>query len=294
MKLGLGTVQFGTDYGISNKLGQTSADEVRKILEFAAGHGIRYLDTAPAYGTSEAVLGEHLSPSHQFRIVTKTSKITKSQITADDVQSVLDTFRRSLEQLKQTSVYGLLVHHPDDLLNDGGDRLMLELESLKAQGLVKKIGVSIYGQEEIDKLFKKYSLDLIQIPLNVFDQRLLRNGYLRSLKNQGIEIHVRSVFLQGILLMSEEELPPHLSGFIPYLRRYREVNEKLGISPLQAAIGFVDQLLEVDSILVGVNNLDQLVEIVTATDRIFNSKYLREFVIEDTSLINPSLWRKIG
>ena len=116
---------------------------------------------------------------------------------------------------------------------------------------------------------------------------------MRSLKNQGIEIHVRSVFLQGILLMSEEELPPYLSGFIPYLRRYREVNEKLGISPLQAAIGFVDQLLEVDSILVGVNNLDQLVEIVTATDRIFDSKYLREFVIEDTSLINPSLWRKM-
>ena len=292
MKLGLGTVQFGTDYGISNKLGQTSADEVRKILEFAAGHGIGYLDTAPAYGTSEAVLGEHLSPSHQFRIVTKTSKITKSQITADDVQSVLDTFRRSLEQLKQTSVYGLLVHHPDDLLNDGGDRLMLELESLKAQGLVKKIGVSVYDGEQIDRLLDKYTLDLIQIPLNIFDQRLIANGHLQLLKGENIEIHVRSVFLQGVLLMSEGELPSYLSDLASHLTCYRQANKERGISNLQAAIGFVDRISEIDAILVGINDLAQLQEIVDSLNSSLDLTYLRSFAVKYAHLINPSLWHK--
>jgi aryl-alcohol dehydrogenase-like predicted oxidoreductase len=292
MKLGLGTVQFGTDYGISNKSGQTSADEVRGILEFAAAHGINYLDTAPAYGNSEAVLGENLTRSHQFRIITKTQKIGKSQITADDVQFVLDTFTQSLHQLRQHSVYGLLVHHPDDLLSEGGDKLMEGLDSVKAQNLVEKIGVSVYDREQIDQLLEKYSIDIIQIPLNVFDQRLLINGYLRSLKSQGIEIHVRSVFLQGILLMSESELPPYVSGLLPYLRRYRQANEKLGILPLQAAIGFVNQIPEVDTILVGINNLVQLKEIVLSLAKLFDSSSFHEFTIEDIALINPSLWKK--
>jgi aryl-alcohol dehydrogenase-like predicted oxidoreductase len=291
MKLGLGTVQFGTDYGISNQSGQTTPAEVAKILKFAAANGISYLDTAPAYGNSETVLGEILDPDCQFRIVTKTNKIGKSQINAEDVQFALDVFGQSLDLLQQESVYGLLVHHPDDLLNEGGDRLMVGLESLKERGLVEKIGVSVYNRMEIDRLLDKYSIDMIQIPLNVFDQRLLKDGYLSSLKSQGIEIHVRSVFLQGILLMSETELPANLSGLLPYLQRYRQENQSLGISSLQAAIGFVDRLSEVDTILVGVNNLQQLTEIVTAVAHEFDFDYLQSFSIEDEALVNPTLWR---
>lgn len=291
MKLGLGTVQFGTDYGISNKLGQTTPNEVTKILKFAAECGIGYLDTAPAYGNSETVLGFNLPSSHQFRIVTKTSKIGKSQITTDDVQLTLDTFKQSLHQLQQNSIYGLLVHHSEDLLSEGGDRLMSELESLKTQGLVQKVGVSVYDREEVNRLLDKYSFDLIQVPLNVFDQRFLQNGYLRFLKNKGIEIHVRSVFLQGILLMSIDQLPSHLSRFSPYLQKWEEMLISHSISPLTAAFNFVANLTEVDLILIGVNSLVQLNEIASVSSQEFIPQHdIIGLSIEDSSLINPSLW----
>jgi aryl-alcohol dehydrogenase-like predicted oxidoreductase len=293
MKLGLGTVQFGSDYGISNRLGQTTPDEVAKILKFAAANGIHYLDTAPAYGNSETVLGANLNPSHPFRIITKTHKIGKSQVTDDDVKFTVDNFKQSLRQLQQNAVYGLLVHHPNDLLSKGSHRLMAALESIKSQGLVEKIGVSVYNQQQVDRLLEKYSINLIQVPLNIFDQRLLKNGYLRSIKSRGIEIHVRSVFLQGILLMSESELPTYLAELHPYLERYRQANEKSGISALQAAIGFVNSLPEVDTILVGVNNLAQLAEITTAIHNNLDFSYLQsEFSVEKDYLIDPSLWKK--
>jgi aryl-alcohol dehydrogenase-like predicted oxidoreductase len=293
MKLGLGTVQFGTDYGVSNRLGQTGPDEVEKILKFAAANRINYLDTAPAYGNSEAVLGAKLTPSHQFQIVTKTIKIGKSTITDDDVKLTLDAFTQSLRQLQQDSVYGLLIHHPDDLLNAGGDRLMSELKALKTKGLVNKVGVSVYDREEIDRLLDKYSLDLIQVPLNVFDRRLLRNDYLRSIKNQGIEIHVRSVFLQGILLMSAEQLPSHLSGFSSYLKQWRKILNLYSISPLAAALNFVSNLTEVDAIMIGVNSLVQLKEIVSISlQEVIPQDDIIGLSIEDSNLIDPSLWHR--
>jgi aryl-alcohol dehydrogenase-like predicted oxidoreductase len=291
MKLGLGTVQFGIDYGVSNQLGQTTPDEVAKILEYAGGQQIRYLDTAPAYGSSERVLGDILGSSDRFRIVTKTDKISKPKIGADDVNLAVDTFRSSLDRLGCQSVYGLLVHHPDDLLNTGGDRLMAELKSLQAQKLVEKIGVSVYDRDQIDRLLDKYSLDLIQIPLNVFDRRLLVDDYLQHLGSLQIEIHARSVFLQGVLLMSATDLPPYLARFAPILAKYHRANTERGVSSLQAAIGFVDRIAAVDTILVGINNLSQLQEIVAATVKSVDLGYLEDFGIDDETLVNPSLWR---
>jgi aryl-alcohol dehydrogenase-like predicted oxidoreductase len=292
MKLGLGTVQFGTDYGVSNKSGQTTPAEVGQILEFAADAGIRYLDTAPAYGNSESVLGKYLKPAHQFRIVTKTDKIGKSLIDNHDIDRILATFHRSLQNLQQKSVYGLLVHHPDDLLEQGGSQLFEALKSLKTQELVAKIGVSVYDRVQIGQLLDRYPIDLIQIPLNVFDQRLLMNGYLDSLASAGIEIHVRSVFLQGLLLMREDELPTYLSDLVPHLASYRQANQECGISNLQAAIGFVDRIKPVNVSLVGVNNLNQLKEIVRSFDPALDLSYLDDHSVESEHLINPSIWRK--
>jgi aryl-alcohol dehydrogenase-like predicted oxidoreductase len=293
MKLGLGTVQFGMDYGVSNQLGQTPPDRVNQILKFAVANGIHYLDTAPAYGNSESVLGELLDGSDRFRIVTKTDKVGKSSIEDSDIEIVLRTFDDSLKHLRQNSVYGLLVHHPDDLLAEGGEQLFHALLSLKSQGLVKKIGVSVYDKLQIERLCIKYAIDIIQIPLNVFDRRLLQDGYLQSLKqNHKLEIHVRSVFLQGLLLMNEEEVPPYLSAISPHLSKYRQANAARGISNLQAAIGFVDSLPEVDVVLVGVNDLPQLQEIVSSLDEFLDFSYLNSFGIEDTNLINPSTWSK--
>jgi aryl-alcohol dehydrogenase-like predicted oxidoreductase len=292
VKLGLGTVQFGTNYGVSNQLGQTTAHEATKILEFANTCGISYLDTAPSYGSSESLLGEILPDPHQFKIVTKTNKIEKSVVSDEDVELVLTNFHWSLHQLQQSAVYGLLVHHVDDLLAVGGERLFGRLELLKAEGLVEKLGVSVYDQEQAEKLLDKYAIDLIQIPLNVFDQRMLKNGYLSFLKKAGVEIHVRSVFLQGLLLMSENDLPSYLLDLAPYLSNYHQANKQRGISNLQAALGFVDQIEQVDALLVGVNNLPQLREIVGAMDSSLDLSYLDSLAVASAHLVNPSLWRK--
>jgi aryl-alcohol dehydrogenase-like predicted oxidoreductase len=291
MKLGLGTVQFGIDYGVSNKLGQTTSEEVNKILEFATTQNISYLDTAPAYGSSEVVLGHNLTNPHCFRLVTKTNKIDKLNISDEDVKLTLKTFKLSIERLKQRSVYGLLVHHSDDLLGKDGDRLMAGLESLKEQGLVKKIGASVYDRKQIDSLLNKYSIDILQIPLNIFDQRLLENNYLQTVRNKGIEIHVRSVFLQGLLLMAEKDVPTYISDILPYLQIYHQANKENGVTAIQAALGFVNSIPEVTTLLVGINSLDQLQEIVSSLDCKLDLTYLQEFALSDERLINPTLWR---
>src|SRR5205085_51237 len=166
MKLGLGTVQFGLDYGISNATGRPAEAEVQTILSGAAAAGVRILDTATAYGESEAVLGRLTRPDDEFRIVTKIPRVTS-------IEAIADTFAQSLQRLQRSSVYGLLLHDADDLLSAHGDRVFAQLRKLQQEGRTQKIGVSTYTPEQVDSLLPRYEFDLIQVPLNLFDQRLI-------------------------------------------------------------------------------------------------------------------------
>lgn len=292
MKLGLGTVQFGLDYGISNAMGVTTSEEVKKILELAQEKGITLLDTAPGYGKSEETLGDNLPDKHNFCIVTKTPLYGKSQIDNVDGQYLKETFQISLKLLKQSSLYCIMVHHAEDLLSPNGNILWEAMEDLKTAGLVKKIGVSVYSPEQVDRILAQYSPDVIQAPVNVLDQRLIKTGCLKQLKKQGIEVHSRSVFLQGLLLMSTTELPKYFDPIKPLLERYRRTLQKNGFSPLSAALGFVYGLPDTDHVFVGVNNKRHLEEIVNEVDTIdsLNQLDFSEYAITDESMINPSLW----
>jgi len=293
IKLGLGTVQFGLDYGISNRKGITPLDEVRDILALARVYGINLLDTAPVYGTSEEVIGQSLAEEMSFKIVTKTPPLRKSQIEKTDTVLIKDTFMQSLKRLKQRSIYGLLVHHVNDLLVPGGYYIWETMEELKVSGLVDKIGASIYSPGEIEKILSLYSPDILQVPINVFDQRLLKDGYLRHLKSQNIEIHCRSVFLQGLLLMPLSEIPSYFEPFIPMLEHYHRALQGKGISLLQAALGFVLGVPYMDYIIVGVNNkehLEKILKVVNNSDVLSQIDYT-EFALDDERLVNPSLWR---
>jgi aryl-alcohol dehydrogenase-like predicted oxidoreductase len=285
-KLGLGTVQFGLDYGISNAGGKTAPDEVRRILAAAAGDGLRVLDTASLYGESEEVLGGCWPARHDFRVVTKTPRLT-----GPDAPELLErTLARSLKRLGLDAVYGLLVHHADDLLSPRGAPLVRRLETVRDRGLAQRIGFSCYSAAEIDAVLQLFTPDLVQLPLNVFDQRLLASGHMEKLKERGVEIHARSVFLQGLLLMAPEVLPPYFEPLKQHLAGYRRALAEASLTPLEAALGFATGLDQVDAVLVGVNNLSQLQEI-SGNACCIESSFFADFSIADAEILTPSNWR---
>jgi aryl-alcohol dehydrogenase-like predicted oxidoreductase len=295
MKLALGTVQFGLNYGVSNIIGQTPVSEVAYILALASQNDIQVLDTAPLYGSSETALGQVLSSQQSFKVVTKTPQFLHKSITEEDVQELIATFYQSLSRLNQTSLYGLLIHRADDLLSPNGHLLMEAMLHLKQQQLVEKIGVSVYDQEQIDQILQTYTIDLIQVPVSVLDQRLLTSGHLLHLKHLGVEVHARSVFLQGLLLMEPEQLPSYFEPVKHHLRAYHTFLQQHHVSLLEAALGFVYSCPEIDHVVCGVNHHNHLLELLNATKiKQFNSSLGnlgKEFAISDPAILNPSQWR---
>lgn len=294
MKLGLGTVQFGADYGISNKDGKTPTAEVAAILDAATELGVRIIDTACLYGDSEDVLGRSMPPDSRFDIVTKTPQFAKQSLDEADAQQVEDTFRSSLLRLNRPSVYGLLIHRADDLFVSGGDLLMDRLLTLKQSGLVSKIGVSVYSAHQIDEVLARFPIDLIQLPINALDQRLLQSGHLQKLKRAGVEIHARSIFLQGLLLMGLQDVPDYFSSIRERLESYHRFIEAQGLIPIQAALGFVANIPEIDQVICGVNNRQQLREICAAVQVKVRSEDYADFAVMDEAIVNPALWRIRG
>jgi len=198
-KLALGGVQFGIDYGIANTKGQVQIEEVQSILNYAKKNGVNILDTASGYGDSEEVLGK--VGVDNFQIITKTTSIKQG------VNGVVRIFYQSLKNLKQKKAYGLLIHDIGEIEHKQFDTLLIELARLKQQGLVKKIGVSVYNNQQIDYVLDNFSIDLIQLPINILDQRLINDESLVKLKKHNVEIHARSALLQGLLLMSINTIP---------------------------------------------------------------------------------------
>ena len=290
MKIGLGAVQFGLNYGVFNKSGQTGNEEVKNILEYAAAENISILDTAPSYGTSEQVLGEAISLPNNFSIITKTPCFEEPVITQEQSQSLETVFHESLERLNISSVYGLLIHNADDLNKDGVDFLLDAMIRLREKGLVKKIGVSVYTSEQIDLASKYSAIDLAQVPISVFDQRLIKSGHLSQLKKRGTEIHARSVLLQGLLLAQPSALPQHFDGIRMHLEGFCQKADAYGITPLEAALGFVGALKEVDIVLCGVGSRAELEGLVAASKKKVDPKWFQDFGLQDTAILNPSLW----
>lgn len=289
-KLGLGTVQFGLRYGVSNLTGKVPESVIRGLLEYAWQSGVRTLDTASAYGDSEAVLGRNLQDPQGFAIVTKTVPLSAREITRSELEAVERGLRTSLQRLRVPSVYGLLVHHADNLLCSGGRALYDLLTSWKSSGLVSKVGASVYDSCQLRRLMDVYPLELVQLPVNVFDQRLITDGTLDALKSRGVEVHARSVFLQGLLLMSEGELPPHMRRFAPEIMAYRRYLQQRELPALEVALGFVKHLAQLDIALIGVNSLDHLQECVAAYQRA-QPLDLAHLASDDVGLVDPRRWR---
>jgi aryl-alcohol dehydrogenase-like predicted oxidoreductase len=293
LKLGLGTAQFGLDYGITNKAGKVCSTDIVEILKVAKACNMEIVDTAAAYGDSEKVLGQTIDSEDYFKIVTKTPRIGHDTITQHDTRRVREGFMNSLSQLKRSRVYGLLVHSAQDLIACDAERLADELRCLQSEGLVDRIGVSVYSGEEIDQIIARHEIDLIQVPVNVFDQRLVASGHLSLLRERGIEIHARSVFLQGLLLLEPSELPEQFAALRRPLEDYSQFLDENGISKIEGAIEFLNETGCLDHAIVGVLSAGNLLDISNALSVPKARKLdFSRFALSDRKVIDPTLWNQ--
>lgn len=287
-KLALGTVQFGLPYGVANKTGMTTAHEAAGILEFARRSGINTLDTAVGYGESESILGR--LGVEDFRVVTKLPGAHQNE--AGIVPWVFDQVCASMERLHLPLLGGVLLHRPGQLFEPYGPQLYSALQKLKADGFVEKIGISIYEPSELDQLLPSFKFDLIQAPLSILDRRLISSGWARRLHDLGVEIHARSCFLQGLLLMSAADRPDKFKRFESIWQAWDRWLSETELSPVEACIRYAISQPEIARVVVGVDSIAQLDEIVSAAKG--NQFQLPDWPNSpEPLLLNPSNWTSL-
>lgn len=283
-KLVLGTVQFGVDYGVSNTQGRVDPSEVASILKYAQSRGLETLDTAEAYGNAIDVLSEQLKdlPSDFFRVYSKFSGV-------DDVKSGLSA---TLEKLNLRFLEGYYYHQPSEFLKQKNHS---QLEKLAREGLIKKIGASVYTLEELKRAVEDDLISLIQLPFNIFDSSEQKQLLLKEAKSKGKEIHARSVFLQGLFFMNPESLTGNLLEAKEDLRFLRSEVEKLKKSMAAVALSFVVSNELIDKVLLGVIsqkqlrlNLEGLLDESSCREVLSSLSSLQ---LKNEDLLNPGNWR---
>jgi len=285
-KLALGTVQFGLGYGVKNKSGQTSFAEAGKIWSVAKIAGIDLIDTAIAYGESEQVIGG--LGVEGFKVVTKLPPIP---VYIDDVAGWAEyQVSHSLRRLGVESVYALLLHRSSDFLQEHGRSLIGALDNLRKKGLVEKIGVSIYDPSELDSLLKIVEIGLVQAPLNLIDDRLESSGWLQRLEEQNIEVHTRSAFLQGLLLMEREEIPAKFERWSSLWDEWHRQLTMSKTSAVAACLSYPLSLRQVSRVVVGVETAEQLEWLIKAAGGPFVNQDWTFMRLQDPILMNPSNW----
>lgn len=288
MKLALGTVQFGLDYGVANNQGKTELDEAQAMLEYAAKQGIDTLDTAIAYGNSEETLGKIGVESWQ--VISKFPEIPKD---CDNINVWMEeTLLQSFSRLKVNTLYGLLLHRPLQLLEPFGNEIYQGLLVAKQKGLVQKIGISIYDVSELDALCDKYQFDLVQTPFNLLDKRLISSSWMSRLKEKNTEIHVRSIFLQGLLLMDINKRPEKFDHWRNLWTAWDEWLKESNLSAVEACIRYALSISEIDKVIVGADNLNQLKQIIDAANGDIPDVPV-ELHSNDINLLNPSRWNSL-
>ena len=287
-RIALGTVQFGLPYGVANEIGQVSSLAAKAMLKLAMENGIDTLDTAIAYGESETCLGN--AGIKKFKLVTKIPAVPDD---CSDVGTwVQEQVNKSLARLGVNSVYGLLLHRSSQLLGKDGKALSQALHLLKESGQVQKVGISIYSPNELELLKSHYYFDLVQAPFNIFDRRLADSGWLYRLKDKGVEVHARSSFLQGLLLMSKEDIPVKFKPWADVLDLWYEWLSNNSVSAVQACLAYTLSFAEIDKVVVGADSVNQLEKIINAAQATI-PRNLPDFHCEDDNLINPARWGQL-
>ena len=284
-KIAIGTANFGMQYGVANSQGKLSKNSVAEILGLAKSLGVTCLDTANAYGESQNALGEF--GVRDWRVVSKISSIPRD---CEDVRSfVRAEIDLILTSLNLSEFDTVLVHNPKDLMGNVSEIVYEELQKAKSQGQVEKIGVSIYDPSDLESITSQFQLDVVQAPINVFDNRLQGSGWLDRLVSMGVEVHARSVFLQGVLLSAIAQNNDFFKPWKTTFERWNRFAESSGTSALINCIKHVNSFDKVVFAVVGVDSAQNLSEVFDA----FSEQPQRidegNFSV-DSQLINPACW----
>jgi len=289
-KICLGTAQFGMDYGVANKKGKISPEETFRILDFAHQTGIITLDTSPAYGESEHLIGKFMSKTGKpFQAVSKTHLASEDK---NDINLIERSARKTLESLGQKKLYGMLLHKFEDIISTD-NKIWHAFELLKEKHLTEKIGCSVYRPEELEyMLMHKLNFDIIQIPYSVFDRRF--EPYMEGLKKKNVEIHARSVFLQGLVFLKAHGA----ADLVPEIGQYVEIAwnlaEEYGIPVSALCLNFVLSNANVDKAVIGVDSLSHLeknIEDIDTIDKLQDIKdKLAKLTVLDEEILLPYKW----
>ena len=272
-KIVLGTVQFGCQYGI-NSAGRPDKETVGEILKAARSSGINVLDTSSAYGNAEEVLGT--CGTEGFNVV---SKYPKGNI------GVFDKFNVTLKRINKKVLYGYLLHHFE--VYQDNPLVWDSFLRLREEGKVRKIGFSLYQPIELELLLdRNVDFSLLQIPYNLFDRKF--GPYFEVLHERGVEVHVRSTFLQGLFFVDRNKLPEKLVPLRPYLSALDDYANSLGLSIAQLALNYNLQNPYIDGVLIGVDNVQQLqANIEAVSDMAVNI----DIDVKEKELLNPVNWK---
>lgn len=296
MNLRLGTVQFGMDYGINNQT-QPSISDCVAMLDYATQNGVTNLDTAFAYGTAESVVGEFLKKKtisrEKLNISSKLVPNVMDEITPEKYEAkVLELIKGQLKTLGTDYLDVYLYHSARYIYNEA---LLSALQVAKKEGLAKKVGVSVYEPDEAKKGLANDKVDFMQFPYSIFDQRMLASGIF-DLPLNGTEIDTRSAFIQGLIIIGENDIPPFLAKAKPIVRKIDEVCAKYNVNRVALAMNFVKQQKNISSLVFGVDNMDQLKADINYFNKEIPGNIVNEIANEftgiETDIVMPSLWKK--
>ena len=282
-RLGLGTAQFGLDYGVSNPRGRLSLQEAKTTLKVAADAGVAVLDTAAQYGEAEARLGSSLPRPSPFAV------IARAVLGPRGASGVEDEARASLDRLGLECA-AVLLASASDLLGPHGPALWKRMRALKDAGLFERIGVSAAPEDDPLGVARRFKPDLMQLPVSLLDQRLVADGTLSEIAGLGVDVHLRSIFLQGLLFLPGHDLPRGLAAAAPRLSRIRRIIAEAGADPLHAALAFALGRAEASAVIVGVASAAELRAILAAAAAPAPVLDWSALALDPTISLDPQQW----
>ena len=282
-KIVIGTANFGAKYGFRKNKNL----EANLILDFLKKKKLNYLDTSASYYKAESIIGKK---KNNFEIITKNKFIFKKKISSKKIKSIIrKKIENSLNRLKKKKIYAFLIQKSEIMLTENGPLIYKTLKEFKNLNKIQKIGVSCYDLKTLMRIVRNYQIDIVQLPFNLLNNELNYSEILNYLKKKNIEIHIRSVFLQGLLLADIDDLPKKFNKFKKILKLLNNFYQKHNITALQACLKYVLRFKKIDKIVIGVDNISQLKNILNVNLN-FKYKKIPEIKLNNKNLTNPLKW----